>query len=275
MKVIKQEEDVVESRTIGWVSGGAASAVACWLALQKAREEGKEVPRFVRIDPLSEHEDTERFVKDLADGFGENIETISIHQYGAEGFADCKSHFDILRKVRYINGPAGAPCTRLLKREVRKRFEVEQMVNSHIWGFCKGEEARVEKMKAQAGFHYFPLIEHGLTKKDCFDVIKELGIELPMMYKLGFNTNNCKSCVKGGAGYWNHIRKHFPEEFRKMAELEREIGATCLRLTVNGKKERTYLDELDPEAGRHEPIWVADCGSSGEGCEIDLLRAGS
>lgn len=88
-------------------------------------------------------------------------------------------------------------------------------------------------------------------------------------------TGNCRACVKGGAGYWNHIRKHFPEEFRKMAELEREIGATCLRLTVNGKKERTYLDELDPEAGRHEPIWVADCGSSGEGCEIDLLRAGS
>jgi NH3-dependent NAD+ synthetase len=126
MKVIKQEEDVVESRTIGWVSGGAASAVACWLALQKAREEGREVPRFVRIDPLSEHEDAERFVKDLAELFGEDIETISIHQYGAEGFADCKSHFDILRKVRYINGPAGAPCTRLLKREVRKRFEVEQ-----------------------------------------------------------------------------------------------------------------------------------------------------
>lgn len=62
------------------------------------------------------------------------------------------------------------------------------------------------------------------------------------MYDLGYHNNNCVGCVKGGMGYWNRIRIDFPEVFRKMAELEREIGHSC----ING----VYLDELAPGRGR-------------------------
>ena len=65
---------------------------------------------------------------------------------------------------------------------------------------------------------------------------------------------------------WNHwarIRQDFPDIFNEMAKLERELGRSCLR--------SCFLDELPPDTTLTEPI-VADCGSVGEGCEIELSR---
>jgi hypothetical protein len=69
------------------------------------------------------------------------------------------------------------------------------------------------------------------------------------MYKLGYNNNNCVGCVKGGMGYWNKIRKDFPEVFSSMAKLEREVGHSCLKI---------FLDELDPSRGNIKDV-VPEC----------------
>ena len=62
------------------------------------------------------------------------------------------------------------------------------------------------------------------------------GIKQPVMYSMGYNNNNCIGCVKGGMGYWNKIRKDFPEVFAQMAQIERDVGATCLK-----RQRRAYL----------------------------------
>ena len=67
------------------------------------------------------------------------------------------------------------------------------------------------------------------------------------MYQLGYQNNNCIGCPKGGIGYWNKIRRDFPQTFTRMAELERAIGASVLR--SNG--ESLWLDDLDPQRGNH------------------------
>jgi hypothetical protein len=127
-------------------------------------------------------------------------------------------------------------------------------------------------MKAQAGFHHFPLLDQGVIKQDCFRILQAHGIEVPEMYRLGFNNNNCVGCVKGGIGYWNHVRKHFPEVFDRMCDVEAIIGATCLREVVDGRSIPLSLRDLDPNRGRHEPMFVEDCGSTGEVCEIQASR---
>jgi hypothetical protein len=78
-------------------------------------------------------------------------------------------------------------------------------------------------------------------------MVDRAGIELPVMYRLGYLNNNCIGCPKGGMGYWNKIRRDFPETFERMAALEREIGASVLR--SNGQQ--LFLDELDPTRGNH------------------------
>jgi len=64
------------------------------------------------------------------------------------------------------------------------------------------------------------------------------------MYKLGYNNNNCKGCVKATSpSYWNKIRKDFPDVFASRAEQSRRLK--CKLTRVKGK--RIYLDELSPD----------------------------
>jgi hypothetical protein len=108
----------------------------------------------------------------------------------------------------------------------------------------------IENMPDQE--HIFPLIDKKISKEEAHRMLKASKIERPAMYDLGYSNNNCIGCVKGGMGYWNHIRIDFPEVFKKRAEMERVIKASC----ISG----VYLDELDPERGRHAAPIVDDCG---------------
>jgi hypothetical protein len=84
------------------------------------------------------------------------------------------------------------------------------------------------------------------------------------MYLLGYRNNNCIGCVKGQAGYWNKIRVDFPEVFDRMALLERKFNAALCKTEpiVNGKRtrQRIFLDELDPKAGRYGAEPSMSCG---------------
>jgi hypothetical protein len=62
-------------------------------------------------------------------------------------------------------------------------------------------------------------------------------------------------------GYWNKIRVDFPEAFERMAKTERELNvAICKSYAGDGKRKRVFLDELDPEAGRYDPLPDIECG---------------
>ena len=121
--------------------------------------------------------------------------------------------------------------------------------DGQVWGFdyCQREINRAIRFKQQYPYTkpLFPLIERMITKPDALAMLQRAGIEIPMMYRLGYDNNNCIGCVKGGMGYWNKIRRDFPDRFAEMAEIEREIDATCLK-DENG---RIFLDELDPKRG--------------------------
>jgi hypothetical protein len=91
---------------------------------------------------------------------------------------------------------------------------------------------------------------------DCLALIERAGIALPAMYLLGFQNNNCIGCPKGGRGYWNMIRVHFPEKFWRMARLQRELGCT---FWVEPDGTKVYLDELDPNRGVQHDEPNIDC----------------
>ena len=97
-----------------------------------------------------------------------------------------------------------------------------------------------------------PLIDRGLTKADCLAMIERAGIELPMMYKLGFNNNNCIGCPKGGEGYWNKTREVFPAAFAQMVTIQEILGPGSYFFRNRHTGERIALKDLNPEAGRHD-----------------------
>lgn len=239
---------------VAWWSGGITSAVACKKAL-----DNYENVKLIYIETGSHHPDTLRFKKDCEDWYKTQIDTIQ---------SKYTDHWDVIKKNRYINGPTGAKCTAELKRRVREKWEKINKPSGYVWGFESGarEEGRAQRIQtAQPNvFHYFPLIEANLTKKDCINIVSNSGIEIPIMYKLGFHNNNCIGCVKGGMAYWNLIRKHFPEVFEKGIAAEAEVGRTMLR--------KYALKDLPLDVGRGEPPLVQECGATGEGCVTELSR---
>lgn len=233
-----------DRRVIAWFSAGAASAVATKLAIN---DYGDRVV-VASIDPGSEHPDNERFVNECEEWFGRPVTRLKSDRY--------EDTWEVFEKTKYLVGPTGARCTSELKK--RPRFSFQEPDDIQVFGYTSEEGGRAERFAEQnPGIDLdVPLIRHNVSKADCLALISKTGIELPMMYALGYRNNNCVGCVKGGMGYWNKIRVDFPEVFDRMARLERKLGNTVVR--VGGKP--VYLDELDPSRGRYSSEDAPECG---------------
>lgn len=232
-------------RVLVWFSCGAASAVAAKITIESST-----VPVEVcYCDTLAyEHPDNARFMQDVSKWIGQEIKILRSPRY-----ADI---FEVFRGERFIKGINGAPCTRILKRDVRIAYSTNG--DRHVLGLTADEGKRIKEFneRNQQVWTEWVLQDAGITKKDCYRILTQAGIELPAMYRLGYRNNNCIGCVKGGAGYWNKIRRDFPEAFDRMAKLERELSATICK--HRGK--RVYLDELPKGAGRFENEDI-ECGT--------------
>ncbi len=232
------------SRVVRWFSCGAASAVATKLAIAKyGRVE------IVYTEVVNEHPDNRRFLADCERWFGQPITVLRNEQYGA----DIR---EVFRKERFIVGPKGAACTRLLKRQMRVMFEEEDDIQ--VFGLTIEEQHRADRLIQRNAYIKgdFILIEKGLTKGDCLAMIARAGIEIPAMYRLGYRNNNCIGCVKGGAGYWNKIRRDFPVQFAERAQDERMVGHSILK-RHDGTP--VFLDELPLDMGVDVPEPDMEC----------------
>ena len=200
--------------------------------------------KIIYIDIEDQHEDTYRFIKDCEKWFGKKIEILQSSYKNVENVCRAKS---------FIKSPNGAPCTGFLKRRPRHEWEADHGKNhTYVWGFDANEKDRADRAKKFMPYnnHEFPLLKR--TKTESHGILERAGIKRPKMYDLGYPNNNCIGCLKGGMGYWNKIRKDFPEVFNNRAKMERDIGAHILK--------ECFLDELEEDRGRDLKIIVPDCG---------------
>jgi len=241
-------------RVVSYFSCGAASAVATKLAIAEFGE-----INIVYNRVIEEHPDNMRFMKDCEEWFGQKVE-ITMH----EGYGG--SIYRVFEK-NYMRTPGGSPCTRALKKQVREKYQLPD--DKCILGYTAEEIKRIDQfIDANNGIDFYPILaERGILKEDCLAMIERAGIELPEMYKLGYSHNNCIGCVKGGMGYWNKIRKDFPEHFKRMADFEKRKGYTVLKEKDYelSTKEKTvqkplYLHDLDTDRGRFEDEPEISCG---------------
>ena len=238
---------------ISWFSTGVTSAVATKIALEKYDD-----VQIFYIDITSQHADSYRFLSECQEWFKQEIITIR----NSKGFKD---HFDVIEKYRYINGAYGARCSLELKKNVRYELEDKLKPTNQIFGFdySKHEIQRADSFAKEYPHTnaLFPLIDEKLSKAECHGILQNAGIKQPKMYDLGYPNNNCIGCVKGGASYWNAIRKDFPKTFERMAKVERVVGKSCLKESdEKGDTVRIFLDELDPNKGYGMKPIVPDCG---------------
>ena len=230
-----------------WISAGISSFMAGYLA--------GNVDEWIYIDISDQHPDSIRFIKDCEKAIGKEIQIMKSSEYGS--VEDCVRVFGGFRHP--ANG--FAPCTNWLKKRVRKAWEEQHKDYelTYVWGLDLAEKARAERTvegNPQAD-HEFPLIEKCLAKEDVHGLFERtFDIARPQMYEMGYPNNNCIGCVKGGMGYWNRIRKDFPDVFESRAKLERLVGYSILKGS-NGKP--VYLDELETDRGNMNTEVFPDC----------------
>ena len=129
---------------VSWFSAGVSSAVATRLA---------NPDRIIYIHIDDQHPDTLRFVKDCGAWFGKPVEILQ---------SPYKCVEDACRGVAWINGVGGAACTRLLKKRVRKEWEIDNPGrHTYVWGFDANERDRADRIiEAMPDFdHLFPILD--------------------------------------------------------------------------------------------------------------------
>jgi len=233
-----------------WFSCGAASAVASMITL---RDYGHANVRIVNNPVIEEDEDNRRFLNDVQGWLGVEIEIAMNSKY-----LGC-SAVDVWDNRKFMSGVGGAPCTLELKKVARQQWELRNNPDWHVLGFTADEKKRAENFIRGERENMIPvLVDEGLTKADCFQIIRDAKIDLPRMYKLGYPNANCIGCVKATSPtYWNHVRRMHPDVFRQRCTQSREIGAKLVRV----RNERIFLDELkETDTGKPMKNLDFECG---------------
>ena len=229
-------------RVVCWFSCGAASAVATKLAIQTF---GGECITVAYCATGSEHPDNTRFMADCAAWFGVDIEPIRSDKYS--------DTWDVWTKRSYLAGINGAPCTTELK--VIPRLTFQRPSDIHVFGYTadKTDVRRAQLLRDNYPelTVITPLIDNDLKKDACLALVMNAGIELPPLYSMGFQNNNCLPCVKATSpDYWSLVRKRFPDEFNRMASLARTLDVRLARIA----DVRVFIDDIPTDWPTTNPI---------------------
>lgn len=247
-EMIDEERDYLESikktkeTIVVWFSCGAASAVA---AKKTVELYGNTHNVLIVNNPIKEeHEDNQRFLKDVEKWIGLPIIEAKCKEFPSASIVD------VFNKRKYISGVRGAPCTMLLKKQARYEFELNNKIDWHVLGFTFDELDRHNRFVKTERSNVIPiLIDWSYTKNDCFKILNQAGIKLPKIYSLGYPNANCIGCVKSSSpAYWNLVRDTFPETFKQRLEQSKTIGAKlvkvhCKHLGWTEKVDGMYRDK--------------------------------
>lgn len=241
-------------RVLTAFSCGEASAVNAKLTIER---HGPKAEIYYCDTFKYEHPDNRRFFDDVQNWLGREIKILRSGEY--------TDIYDVFERTGWLVGVGGARCTTELKKNPRKAHQKTD--DLHTFGYTVEERSRIENFFKENPelFGEFPLWEEHITKRQCRQIVRDAGIEIPAMYRLGYKNNNCIGCVKGGKGYWNKIRRDFPDMFDKMAKTERRLDAAICKNEGRNPdgtrwRERVFLDELPPDVGRYEAEPDIECG---------------
>ena len=168
--------------TIVLYSMGICSAyIACRL------QDECQQPACLWSDTKREDEDTLRFGRQVAERWGLNIVEAS----------DGRDLWDIWREQSFIPARQLSQCSIAMKIKPSQKYMDGITEPGRVaYGYDLGEEDRADRTernwKHPVLKPWFPLIEWGISKEQCFGYFQQHGIERPRMYK-HFTHANCFS----------------------------------------------------------------------------------
>lgn len=233
-----------QMKYVSSLSGGAASAVAHWRAVKRY---GRENVTAWFADTLWEDQDLYRFLEDFESFIGQKIIR---HTEGI-------TPLEVAENQHIIPNQKLAPCSQVLKQKPFKKFiEAHEKPVTVLLGLDWSEQHRmIAPKKAYESIEDvsvdFPLMWKPYDF-DVFQTVRDWGIEIPRLYKMGFPHNNCGGrCVRQGIKEWQRLKVHFPERFAKVRDWEAAQQAI-------GDARKDYAIARDQSGGEVKPLSLAD-----------------
>jgi len=247
-------------------SSGAGSAVA---AKRVAERYGAANLTLLFADVNGEDLDNYRFLAEAAEWVGGQLVRLS---------NDGRTIWDVFRDERFLGNTRADPCSKYLKRKpMRDWLEDNCDPQSTIayLGFDWTEEHR----HARSIDHWAPwpmesplMWEPMLDKAQALDVLRDVGIEPPLLTRLGFPHANCGgACVKAGVGQFRRLLELKPDTYAEWERHEEEVrvflrkdvailrdrrGGVTRPLTLTALRERLGVD---PHCYADEPLGGCGC----------------
>lgn len=256
------------SRVIVAISGGKASAWCAGWALEKY-DKNNVILYF--NDVKWEDQDLYRFLEDLSKALNHPITEDS----------DGRSPEQLFYDQKCLANNRLPFCSRILKAERLHKFFQEG--DTLVFGIGCDEIHRAQrlvhmyqKIADKRGINApkmeFPLIKNKVKKADIDAWLYNLGIEEPLLYKLGFEHNNCSGgCVRAGKWQWVQLYHIRPEVYAERERVEREwqqttgkqntilkdISLTDLREKIINNELSNYYADVKPK-DTHECLGICD-----------------
>jgi 3'-phosphoadenosine 5'-phosphosulfate sulfotransferase (PAPS reductase)/FAD synthetase len=190
--------------------GGVNSTAMSILVLTDDRwAEYREDLRFVFCDTKAELPETlcyvQYFSKWLSDNHGHTVEVLA-----SSGLLEyCK-------QLKMIPSRRFRWCTRKFKGELIDVWAAENGLDTCLIGYDAGEFQRAAKADGYVDHNRYPLIQAGLDRQDCIDLIRVTGLEVP-------RRSGCFCCPHANKARFEDLRTYHPELFEYACEMERNI----------------------------------------------------
>jgi len=199
-------------------SGGLAS----WGAAKRCIERyGVDNVQLMFADTMMEDDDLHRFMKETVAEMGVQLVIL----------ADGRTPWEVFKDVRFLGNTRVDPCSRALKREpIRKWIEDSyepHEVTIHM-GMDWSEAHRLERARPYWEPYIIdaPLLWDLVGKPQLMKELAALDIELPRLYKLGFQHNNCGGfCIKAGQANFKLLLESMPERYAEHEQEEEKLRA--------------------------------------------------
>lgn len=220
-------------------SGGIAS----WGAARRLADRGQEMT-LLFTDTKTEDPDLYRFLDEAAADISAPLVKV------AEG----RDIWQVFRDERMLGNTRADPCSRILKREMSRKWLADNAPDATIvLGYDWTEIHRHDRAVAAWAPRRVlsPLTEPPYRlRADLMADLESRGIRVPRLYGYGFEHNNCGGgCVKAGVGHFLRLLDTLPDVYaeweRNEQGLRDQLGdVSILRDRANGETRPLTLAEL-------------------------------
>lgn len=245
--------------------GGVQSTAMIVLACQNKLGYDVTAALFSNVGDDSEHPDSIRYVREIAIPYAKQhgldvIELTPLRHGKPTTLWKEMFREDVRRDMIPVYGEKGNPLTRACTQDMkirtierwhREHGATKQNPNTVLLGISVDEIQRAGRKYADGiTKREYPLLELGLHRRDCLDIIKDAGLPQP-------RKSSCFFCPFHSPMVWSEMRRDEPDLFNKAQQLEdhvlankRKHGLREAYLTRQGALNKRRLSDTISEAGQ-------------------------